>query len=221
MIDLAVASTLPEGERMHTDQRFTSGNHWQNPSNVTAARYRCGYCSSDVGSMLGLQTDGNNAFVRICPQCNGPTFFDVREVQWPGPKAGLPISNLPADVEPIYEEARASTAANAFTGAVMLCRKILMHIAVGKGADKNKTFQQYVKWLIDQRYAPRGAEEWLDYIRDRGNEANHEIVVMNKEDAIGVLGFTEALLRGVYELPKLVPSLGEETDESEDETATG
>jgi hypothetical protein len=124
-------------------------------------------------------------------------------------------------VDSIYEEARASIAANAFTGAVMLCRKILMHVAVEKEADKNKTFQQYVKWLIDERYAPRGAEEWLDYIRDRGNEANHEIVVMNKEDAIGVLGFTEALLRGVYELPNLVPSLSEETEESEDETATG
>ena len=92
----------------------------------------------------------------------------------------------------------------------MLCRKLLMHTAVEKGANEGQSFQQYVKWLVDERYAPRGAEDWLDYIRGRGNEANHEIVVMGKKDAEGVLRFTEALLRGVYELPKLVPSADKE-----------
>jgi len=87
----------------------------------------------------------------------------------------------------------------------MLCRKILMHTAVDKGAATSLSFQQYVEWLVSERYAPRGAETWLDYIRTRGNEANHEIVVMGKEDAKGVLLFTEALLRSVYELPGLVP----------------
>ena len=203
---------------VHKDTRLTAGNHWVSTQAVQATNYRCGYCSSDVASGLGWQTDGGNAFIRICPQCNGPTFFDIREAQWPGPKIGLPIHNLSPDVDSIYEEARASIAANAFTGAVMLCRKILMHTAVEKGADKNKSFQQYVKWLIDERYAPRGAEEWLDYIRARGNEANHEIVVMKKEDAVGVVGFTEALLRGVYELPKMVPSLGEDAEATDEPT---
>lgn len=203
---------------MHMDHRFTAAGHWSNPYNIAAAGFRCGYCSSDVASGLGLQTDGQNAFVRICPQCNGPTFFAVDGVQWPGSKIGMPIGNLPADAGAVYEEARSSIAGNAFTGAVMLCRKILMHVAVEKGAKENLTFQHYVKWLIDERYAPRGAEEWLDYIRGRGNEANHEIVVMNKDDATGVLRFTEALLRGVYELPSLVPPLSQEAEESDDAT---
>ena len=54
---------------------------------------------------------------------------------------------------------------------------------------------------------PKGAELRLNYVRARGNEANHEIVVMGREDAIGVLKFTEALLRNVYELPASVPQL--------------
>lgn len=108
-------------------------------------------------------------------------------------------------------------AANASTGSVMLCRKILMHTAVEKGAKDNLSFQQYVKWLVDERYAPRGAEGWLDYIRNRANEANHEIVVMSRDDATGVLLFTEALLRGVYELPALVPATSESGDETADE----
>ncbi len=125
----------------------------------------------------------------------------------------MSIKNLPSDVLSIYEEARRSVAATAFTGAVMLCRKILMHVAVEKKAERDKSFQYYVQWLIEERYAPRGAEEWLNYIRSRGNEANHEIVVMTKEDATGVLLFTEALARGIYELPSLVPQVPTDDDQ--------
>ncbi len=183
--------------------------------------YRCGYCSFDVASTSGLQTDGSHrAVLRVCPHCNGPTFFAVDGSQWPGPKLGLQVASLPPDAQAIYEEARSSIAANAPSGSVMLCRKILMHTAVEKGAKKGLTFQGYVRWLVKERYAPRGAEQWLDYIRNRGNEANHEIVVMTRDDAIGVLRFTEALLRDVYELPGLVPVPPESGEEPDDESPT-
>ena len=205
----------------HTDQRLTAPSHWLNPLTVAGIGYRCGYCSSDVGSGSGYSTERDHAIIRICPRCNGPSFFGADSSQWPGPKIGLPVTNVSEDVRTIYEEARSSISANAFTGAVMLCRKILMHVAVEKGAKANLSFQQYVKWLIQEHYVPRGAEGWLDYIRARGNEANHEIVVMNKNDATGVLLFTEALLRGVYELPGLVPAIAEQAEESEDVTEVG
>jgi len=190
---------------MHKDKRLTGDGHWEQTTVIEAESYICGYCGSRIGSANGWRTDIRNAFVRICPHCNGPTFFGVDGSQWPGPKLGTAVTGLPNEVCAIYEEARNSIAGAAYTGAVMLCRKILMHVAVGKGADEGLTFQAYVKWLIDERYAPRGAEEWLDYVRNRANEANHQIVVMSKGDAVGVLCFTEALLRGVYELPDLVP----------------
>ena len=89
----------------------------------------------------------------------------------------------------------------------MLCRKILMHVAVEKGAEENKSFKHYVDWLVDERYVPRGGEGWVDYIRTRGNEANHEIAPINADDAKALLFFTEALLRNVYELPSAIPPL--------------
>jgi hypothetical protein len=143
------------------------------------------------------------------------TFFGVDGKQWPGAKLGAPVANLPDDVEAIYEEARSAIAANAHTGSVMLCRKILMHVAVEKGAKPNLNFKQYVQWLISEHHAPRSAEPWVDYIRDRANDANHEILVMTKEDATAVLLFTEALLRNVYELPFLIPQTSRTTDEVE------
>ena len=45
----------------------------------------------------------------------------------------------------------------------------------------------------------------VDHIRKKGNEANHEIVLMEKEDAEDLLVFSEMLLKFIYEFPKRVP----------------
>lgn len=195
------------------DWRRTSNNQWKGITKVSSASYACGYCGNRVASESGWDAVDNyfhrGAVIFTCPECNGPTFFDAYNHQWPGPIEGGVISNLSREVIAVYEEAKRSITASAYTGSVMLCRKLLMHAAVDKGADKDKSFQSYVKWLIDEHYAPRGAESWLTYVKDRGNEANHELVVMSRDDAIGVLRFTEALLRGIYELPNIVPKLPE------------
>lgn len=191
---------------MPKDWRRTSGQPWRGIQEVEAASFRCGYCGDQVGSDRGLTTDAKDAFIRICPLCNCPTFFSAPQEQWPGPRVGGNVSQIADDVKGLYEEARQSVTVNAYTGAVMLCRTILMHVAVEKGAKPGETFQSYVKWLIDEHYVPRGSDGWLDYIRARGNDANHKIVPMNRDDALGVLGFTEAMLRNVYELPAAVPT---------------
>jgi len=41
----------------------------------------------------------------------------------------------------------------------------------------------------------------VDHIRQKGNEATHEIPNMGNEDAVELLEFIEMLLRVVYELP--------------------
>jgi hypothetical protein len=107
----------------------------------------------------------------------------------------------------LYNEARLSTAAGAYTAAVLACRKILMHIAVERGAEAGKTFVAYVEHLKTAGYVPPGGEVWVDYIRTRGNEANHEILVMTEEDALALITFVEMLLRIIYEFPSMVPSV--------------
>jgi len=191
---------------MPKDWSATRDENWDGLKNVPPESYRCGYCGFDVSSHEGLQTTSHSAVFRICGQCNCPTFFAWTGLQTPGPRPGFPLHKLPTDISGLYEEARSSRSTNAFTGAVMLCRKLLMHIAVEKGAPMGKNFQEYVQWLIDERYAPRGAEQWVDFIRNRANEANHEITLMTEADADGILNLTEQLLRNVYELPGLVPT---------------
>jgi len=45
----------------------------------------------------------------------------------------------------------------------------------------------------------------VDVIRQKGNEANHEIVVMTEADAQQIMAFVEHFLRTVYELPSMLP----------------
>jgi len=90
---------------------------------------------------------------------------------------------------------------SAYNATVMACRKILMHIAADQGAGDDKSFKQYVDWLVANHYVPPGGAGWADQIRDRGNDANHEIELLDQHSAEQVLSFTEFLLKFVYELP--------------------
>jgi len=79
-----------------------------------------------------------------------------------------------------------------------------MHIAVEKGAEDNKTFIYYVEFLTEKGFTPPGSEDWVDIIRTKGNEANHEIKIMTEEEAKDLLIFLEMLLKLIYEFPSKV-----------------
>ena len=85
-----------------------------------------------------------------------------------------------------------------------------MHIAVENEAAKGKSFLHYVKYLSDKGYVPPNGKGWVDLIRKKGNEANHEINLMSKDDAEQLISFLEMLLKFIYEFPAKVP---EETAE--------
>jgi hypothetical protein len=90
---------------------------------------------------------------------------------------------------------------NAYTAAAMCCRKLLMNVAVALGADEGKKFWQYVEYLKDSGYLPVNAKDWLTHIKHRGNEANHEIRIVEREDAEQLIEFSELMLKIVYEVP--------------------
>jgi len=79
-----------------------------------------------------------------------------------------------------------------------------MHIAVEKGADEGLKFIQYIEYLDGRNYIPPDGREWVDYIRKKGNDANHEIIIMTMEDAKDLVSFTGMLLKIIYEFPSKV-----------------
>jgi len=163
----------------------------------------CGYCTISVSSIRGnkLANTGSAQIgaVYIRPNCGGPVFFDAKRVQYPSPALGASVQHVPEPLNALYDEARRCTAQNCFTAAVLVCRKILMHIAVEESAEEGLNFLQYVNYLSDNGYLPPNGKHWVDHIRKKGNEANHEIVLMSATDARLLLTFVEMLLRFVYE----------------------
>ena len=176
---------------------------WSNISNIDRKSFKCGFCGVLVGSEKGY-TLKQTAYIYICPNCNTPTFF-VDEFQFPGSPMGNSVSHLPEDINSLYEEARKCTTQNCYTAAVLLCRKILMNVAVNLGADQNQKFIDYVNFISEKGYVPPQGKHWVDHIRKKGNEANHEIHLMDKNDAKELLIFTEMLLKFNYEFPEMIP----------------
>jgi transcription elongation factor Elf1 len=177
---------------------------WKNVAQVGGETLTCGFCGHLVGPSFGYVYSNSSRYILICPTCDRPNFFEAR-IQTPAPLLGNTVENVPKEIDNLYNEARACTGVGAFTAAVMACRKILMHLAVDKGAEKGKRFIEYVEYLSDNHYVPPGGKDWVDHIRSKGNEANHEITIMSKEDALDLIRFSEMLLKFIYEFPMRIP----------------
>ena len=184
--------------------------NWRGSGGIGAKGYVCGHCGRSVGPDSGFYaTDGGAsaavAWVYVCSFCKQPTYFSVSGRQVPGSRFGNDVERLPPDVGALYGEARDCFSVGAFTASVLTCRKILMNVAVANGAKEGKAFVAYVEHLAAAGYVPPNGRGWIDHIRKRGNEANHEIHAMSRGDAEELLSFTEMLLKFVFEFPGRIP----------------
>ena len=179
---------------------------WQgiNPE-LPEKQYACGYCGKETGNDRGYLSDDGHKFIYICPFCGKPTYFDESR-QVPGAPYGSEVEHLPDDVGALYRETRECIKAGLHTASVLSARKLLMHIAVDQGADKGKPFIVYVAYLADEGYVPPHGKGWVDHIRKQSNEANHEIVIKERADAVELVTFLEMLLKFIYEFPAKIPT---------------
>ena len=179
---------------------------WQGLGGIASKKYICGYCDNKVASDRGYNTDlGSNSFISICPYCQKPSYFSPQYDQIPGIAAGNDVDSLPDDIDSLYREARNCVAVSAFTASVLTCRKLLMNIAVAQEAEAGKSFLFYVDYLANEGYVPPNGRGWVDHIRKKGNEANHEIALMSHEDAVELISFAEMLMKFIYEFPAKIP----------------
>ncbi len=183
---------------------------WPQQSSITPTLYKCGHCGAEVAPDKGWRGEflrAEDAKVLICPLCSNPTYISPEGRQFPSTTFGVEVNNISdLDVKLLYKEARDSFSVEGYTASVLCCRKLLMHIAVAKGAATNLTFIKYVEYFSDNNYIPPDAKIWVDYIRQKGNEANHEIMLMAKDDAEDLLTFVSMLLRVTYEFPFTIKS---------------
>ena len=181
---------------------------WHYTTDLKSLRWRCGYCGRSVGGNVGYRREEScdeSKAVYICPYCENPTAFVAGEFggygQYPAPVMGEDVEHVPQIVRNLYDEARRCVQYTAHTSAVLSLRKLLMNVAVNLGAPENQGFRAYVDYLNEEGYIPPNGKCWVEALKDKGNEAAHEIAPMSKEDAIMLLDFAEMLLKFVYEFP--------------------
>lgn len=177
-------------------------------ANLESKQYVCGYCGSNIASSEGyhgIEPDfPDEHFIYICHHCDKPTYIDCDGNQAPSGLSGDSINHLPLEIEKLYREARICIGSNAFTAAVLSLRKLLMNVSVSQGAAEGLKFVEYVNYLEEEGHIPKGGRGWIDQIRKKGNEATHDIVIMDKETAVQLLSFMGMLLKLTYEFPESI-----------------
>ncbi|MCS6562424.1 MULTISPECIES: DUF4145 domain-containing protein [Curtobacterium] len=114
---------------------------------------------------------------------------------------------LPELEREAWAEVRNTLAVGANTAAVMLCRKMILHVAIAAGLTatapngQGPSFGRSVGFLQDEGFITPPLRTWVDRIRDVGNEANHELPGIEASVALDVAEFTLQLLVLMYELP--------------------
>jgi hypothetical protein len=180
---------------------------WGNLSDLPAKEYVCAYCGNQISSIKGFAA-ANHGNIYICHHCSFPTFFGLgpdgaTPMRIPADLPGKPVTGMPGDVGWLYEEARRCAAAGAYTASVLVCRKMLINMAVNRGDEwkKGKPFTEYVEFLAGTLFAPDYTATWLDRIREKGNTTTHELGAMTREDSLLLIEFIEMLLKVMFEYP--------------------
>ena len=147
---------------------------WISLQDLPNNAFVCGYCTTRVSSIRGYRLENVHkakiGAVYICPNCGGPVFLIQQ-------KGNIPFSSArcfrPAHSGTVgYTLRRSQTlhGTELFYGNGLVCRKILMHIAVEKLVKENLNFFEYVSYLSDHGYVPPDGKHWVDHIRRKGND---------------------------------------------------
>jgi Domain of unknown function (DUF4145) len=176
----------------------------------------CGSCGRDVSAdVVAGWTGGGQPYQHInatlwlkCPNegCGeGSVKLKTGAIYPPAP-FGPGIDGLPADVASAWDEAGIAFSVGAFTAAEMMCRKLLMHVAVDQaGSQPGKSFVEYVDELEKGGLIITGLRPVIDQVKNRGNTANHTLPPSDEAVSKMTLKITQHLLQGVYELRSLAP----------------
>jgi len=193
-----------------------NGFSYVTPNAATSHEVKCGNCGNNVGA---IEVSRYNSTTRlqnhwlICPVCSYGIVFEHDGKIFPAIKYGEPLEGLPKEVESAYNEARECMSINAFTACQLLCRKILMHIAVDKCKGKEgDSFENYIKNIQQAGYITPPMKQWVDKIRQEGNVATHKLEPPSPKDTENIMNFTTQLLKLVYEMEYKAKKFSSTTD---------
>jgi hypothetical protein len=180
-------------------------NHKQPDSKFAWHSFKCGHCGNDVTGIVHSTFPDESGPIKwiLCPKCENGSVLTKDGTMHPFQLFGTSIVGLPADIDAAYAEARKCFSINAHTACEQMCRKILMHVAVEKGAEEGEKFEIYVDYLAKAGYVTPPMKGWVDLIRKNGNKSTHKLHAPDPVRAESTLVFTAELLKLVYEMEHL------------------
>jgi Domain of unknown function (DUF4145) len=177
---------------------------------IKAHSYECGACGQSTNARvlatMARPKTGDIVYWAVCACSKSePTILversGLRLTQLPTPRKFHVGNNWPPDLGRLYEEATKSFAASAYTASSMVSRKILMACAVHQGAKDDLSFAQYVDYITTQVLVFGPAKNSIDVIRTIGNDANHDVAFVDRDDASRALSIVIYMLNAIYSLP--------------------
>lgn len=183
------------------------------------ARAACAFCGgSQMIVIATTRSDPDVQWLR-CVNCYRGAVSNLDAVSPATMPLDTPESLTGVDLD-AWTEVRACLSVGAFTAATMMCRKLLFHIAVAHGLPEKldngraPNFYAALNHLEEEGVFTKRMRPWVDRVKDVGNEVNHELVVVTKDEAMDVAEFTRQLIHLAYELPAMIGT------EADDEAAT-
>lgn len=183
---------------------FSTSNRYDTSAREAYAMGDCPKCGAHQFVVIAVTLTQQQAWLR-CINCN-LAVVQNGVVSSPSPLPLRAPSGVEGEELAAWDEARRCLGVGAYTAAVMLCRKLLMHVAVANGLPaKNEKgrapdFTMCVEHLMSIGLVTIRMKKWIDRIKDVGNEANHEIAPVSKDSAMDVAKFTQTLLELAYEM---------------------
>ena len=175
------------------------------------ASFECGHCGRATnGRVVAGMTRGSDSnvicwSVCACPE-QEPTLLVVDAAgatvwQLPEHTHFQSDAKWPETLRLLFDESAMAFAAGAYTASSMVSRKILMACACHEGDAEGKHFVQYVDFIIDKVLTFPRAKDAIKAIKDIGNDANHVVCFVSREDAQRSLSIVDYMLKTIYSLP--------------------
>ena len=160
--------------------------------------HKCGACGREASLVVVAQHAKLKIRWLACPSCKHGSVLTGGKI-YPRSIFGEDVKGLPETIKSAYLEARKSVSVECYTACEIVCRKILMNVAVDKGAPEGKTFAEYIDYMVGAGYITVTMKPWVDKIKENGNNAAHEIRSPNPNRTKSTLKFTMFLLKNMYE----------------------
>lgn len=174
------------------------------------SQIECGSCGKATNARVIAtclrKSDGALVTWCICAcEKEEPTMVLARSgvpfAQFPEAKHYQPGERWPQDLVQLYDEAAKAFAAGAYTAATMVARKLLMATACKEGDTDGKKFVEYVDFVTNTVLTFPKAKPTIDKIRRIGNDANHSVQFVSREEAKAAMDIVTYMLNTIYSLP--------------------